>query len=96
MTSKREMIERLSEFGYTKKDSAVIINDMVHMMIEALANGETIVFPGFGKFEIHEYPPRNITLPDGKTKMQVPARKVANFTAGKLLKRCIREGFVRS
>lgn len=95
MLNKDNFITRFAAKGYTKKDSAVIIDDFLRTLEEVLVEGESVQFYGFGKFEVRNYKERTSTnLHTGDT-IEVPAYRAVHFTAGKLLKRSVKEGLLR-
>lgn len=94
MVTKDEFIERLSQKGYTKRDAGVVMDDFIMTLEEALVNGESVMFHGFGTFEIRERVERESTSPKGE-RIVIPSYKAAHFTPGKKLKREIKEGLIR-
>lgn len=95
MLKKNELVEKLAAKGYTKKDATVIWNDVISVMIEALANGESVRLYGFGEFAVKEHAARDTVNVHTGERFTVPAFKHPSFTAGKLLKRAVKEGYVR-
>lgn len=96
MLYREDFINRLSQKGYTKKDSAVILDDMLLTIREALVEGESVFLRGFGIFEVRQRAPKKV-LPPGKTeKVTIPGYAVPTFIAGKQLKREVKEGFIRN
>lgn len=94
MLKRNDIIERLNARGYTKKDAAVIINDLFGVITDALIKGEAVQIHGFGTFEVKEYAERK-SVGLSQEDIIVPAYKAPKFTAGILLKRAVKEGFVR-
>lgn len=95
MLQRAEIIDKLCEKGYTKKDAGVVIDDIVNIITSALVNGEEVMLHGFGKFSVKEHIPKQVTDPKTKTTVTVPRHLSPKFTPGKLLKRAVREGFIR-
>ena len=95
MLKKSDLIDRLAAKGYTKKDSAVIIDDFVAVITEALTEGESVLLYGFGEFSVREHAARESVDVLTQERITIPAYKAPVFTAGKLLKRAIKEGFLR-
>jgi DNA-binding protein HU-beta len=76
--NKKQFIERMVERTDSPKDEAEKHLEAFTMAIsEALKAGEEVQLPGFGKFYVREQ------------KMQIEARKVPAFKAGKALKESI-------
>lgn len=95
MLKRNDIIERLALKGYTKKDAGIILDDLVRMITEALVDGESVQIHGFGTFEVKECAPRSTVDLQTKERIIIPAYKAPKFTAGKLLKRAVKEGFIR-
>lgn len=95
MIKRKEFIDRLSEKGYTKKDAGIIIDDIITTIEEALIEGETVSFHGFGTFEITERAAKKVIDIHTKENKTVPPYKAVKFVVGKALKRAIKEGFIR-
>lgn len=95
MLKRDDIIERLVLKGYTKKDAAVVLDDMIKLITEALVEGESVQLHGFGTFDVRDYKARESVDLQTKERIVVPAYKAPKFTAGDLLKRAIKEGFVR-
>ena len=61
-------------------------NDNTGIIAEALSNNEQVSLPGFGRF-YSQYRKARIGLnPQTKTAINIPARNVPKFSAGKSLK----------
>jgi len=95
MVTRDEFIERLSQKGYTKRDAGIVMDDFIRTLEEALVGGESVMFHGFGTFEIRERAERESSNPQTKERIVIPSYRAAHFTPGKKLKREIKEGLVR-
>lgn len=95
MLQRKDIIERLAKKGYTKKDSGVIIDDFLRVILEALVDGESVNLHGFGTFEVRTMSPRKTHNIQTGAPIDIPAFRKPKFTAGKLLKRSIREGYIQ-
>lgn len=95
MLKRNDIIERLAQKGYTKKDAGVVIDDIVSTITEALASGESVMLYGFGTFDVREYKARESVDFQTNERIIIPAYKAPKFTAGDLLKRAVKEGFLR-
>lgn len=91
----KEVVERLVERGYTKKDARQVINDVIAVIGEAMASGEEVQFHGFGTFIAKQ-------LEDRKTKdintgewITIPGHKVPRFVPSEALKRDVLQGVYR-
>ena len=95
MVTKEEFVERLSQKGYTKRDAGVVMDDFIRTLEEALVGGESVMFHGFGTFEVRERAERESSNPQTKERIVIPSYRAAHFTPGKKLKREIKEGLIR-
>ena len=94
MVTRDEFIERLSQKGYTKRDAGIVMDDFIRTLEEALVGGESVMFHGFGTFEVRERAERESSNPQTKERIVIPSYRAAHFTPGKKLKREIKEGLV--
>lgn len=93
--TKDNIVDRLSTRGYTKKDASIAINDLIRVVMDALIDGDSVQFHGFGTFEVRNIASRETTDMQTKRRITIPPFKSPKFTAGKLLKRAVKEGFIR-
>ena len=49
---KNDLVVALSEMDYYKNQAGTVINDVFHVIAEALAQGEKVTIRGFGTFEV--------------------------------------------
>lgn len=94
MVTKDEFVERLSQKGYTKRDANIVMDDFIKTLEEALVNGESVMFHGFGTFEVRERAERKSKGLYGED-IVIPSYRTAHFTPGKKLRREIKEGMIR-
>lgn len=92
MIQKNDFVTRLSKKGYSKQDAAIIMKDVITTIKEYLAEGESVMFRGFGTFEVRERVERESVSPVDGTRIKIPAYKAPHFSAGKELKRIVRTG----
>lgn len=93
--NKAEFIARFAPKGYTKKDADVIVDDIFRTITEILAEGKSVRFQGFGSFEVRDVKDRESTNPQTQEPLLIPGHKAPKFVAGKLLRRAVKEGFLR-
>lgn len=96
MLQKNDIIDKMLSRGYTKKDAAVILDDVLLIIMEALSEGESVQLCGFGTFKVKETKPREVVDIKTKERFLMPSCKVPKFTAGLRLKRVVQEGLVRN
>jgi len=95
MLQRDDFITRLAQKGYTKSAAGIIINDFIRTIEEILVEGESVMFRGFGTFDVREHIQRESVDPQTGERIVVPAFRAPKFTAGKLLKRRVKEGVIR-
>jgi integration host factor subunit beta len=86
--TKSELIARLAERNprLVARDADEAVNTMLEAMTAALAAGQRIEIRGFGSFALNYRPPRVGRNPKSGDRVQVPAKHVPHFKAGKELR----------
>ncbi|MGZ9074588.1 MAG: integration host factor subunit beta [Burkholderiaceae bacterium] len=86
--TKSELIARLAERNprLVARDADEAVNTMLDAMTEALSTGQRIEIRGFGSFALNYRPPRVGRNPKSGDRVQVPAKHVPHFKAGKELR----------
>ena len=86
--TKSELIARLAERNprLVARDADEAVNTMLDTMTEALSTGQRIEIRGFGSFALNYRPPRVGRNPKSGDRVQVPAKHVPHFKAGKELR----------
>lgn len=85
--TKEELIERLrNRAGLSKAQAAAALNALISEITEALECGQAVRLVDFGTFEPAFRKGRSVLNPQTKERMQVPAKRVPTFRAGKQLK----------
>ena len=85
--TKSDLIEQLSEQLKVQRGKAEqLVNMVFDTMVAALEQGERIEIRGFGSFALNYRPPRVGRNPKSGEKVQVPAKYVPHFKAGKELR----------
>ena len=88
--NKAELVAAVAEkAGLSKKDSEKAINAAFDSITAALAGGEKVQLVGFGAFEVKERNARVGRNPKTKEEIEIPASRVPQFKAGKLLKESV-------
>jgi DNA-binding protein HU-beta len=83
------VIERIVEHTDSPKGEARKHLEAFTTVSEALQAGEDVQLPGFGKFYVREQKAREGKNPQTGERMQIEARKVPAFKAGKALKESV-------
>ncbi|MEW6045138.1 MAG: HU family DNA-binding protein [Bacillota bacterium] len=85
--TKAELIDRIADkTGLTKKDSGRALDAVFEAITEALAQGQRVQLVGFGSFEVRKRAARKGRNPQTGKEIQIGARQVPAFKAGKALK----------
>lgn len=89
--TKAQLIEMLADkVGLTKKTAADSVNTMFKIIMDTIAKGGNVVLTGFGTFQLRSRAARKGRNPQTGEVIDIPARRVPGFTAGKAFKRTVR------
>ena len=84
--NKQELVSAIAEkSGITKADAEKALNAFVETTKETLAKKESIQLIGFGTFSVSERSARTGRNPQTGKEIQIAAKNVAKFKAGKAL-----------
>ncbi|MBS3813259.1 HU family DNA-binding protein [Candidatus Bipolaricaulota bacterium] len=90
--NKGEFVDILAEkTETTKKDSKEALDSTLEVITEALEDGKEVLFVGFGKFEPRARSATERLNPQTGEVIDVPAKVVPKFKAGKPLKEIVKE-----
>lgn len=85
--TKADIIEQIYEkIGFSKKESAEIVELVFDMMKQTLEKGEKIKISGFGNFVVRSKRPRVGRNPQTGEEIEISARKVLTFRPSQVLK----------
>jgi len=85
--TKTEFVESIAaKMDISKKHAAEITDAVIGQIQEVVTAGDSITFPGFGKFSVAERAARKGINPKTKQSIDIPASKSGKFSAGKNLK----------
>ncbi|MBI4365714.1 MAG: integration host factor subunit alpha [Deltaproteobacteria bacterium] len=85
--TKAEIIEEIYEkVGFSKKESAEIVELVFDMMKTTLEKGEKIKISGFGNFVVRQKRPRIGRNPQTGEEIEISARRVLTFRPSQVLK----------
>jgi DNA-binding protein HU-beta len=88
--NKKQLVERMVEHTDSPKGEAEKhLEAFTASISEALKAGEEVQLPGFGKFYVREQKAREGRNPQTGESMQIEAKKVPAFKAGKAFKESI-------
>lgn len=89
--TKADLIELVAKkVKLTKKASRESVEAFLSGVIDALKKGEKVVITGFGTFSLRGRAARKGRNPQTGAPINIPARKIPGFTAGKTFKRIVR------
>jgi integration host factor subunit alpha len=82
--TREEIAESLhNEFGLTKKDCVMFVNDIIEIIIEGLKNDGYVKLHNFGSFKIRRKKSRIGRNPKTKEDVMISERNVLTFKASK-------------
>jgi DNA-binding protein HU-beta len=85
--TKAKLVDLVSKkSGVSKKNTNEVINIFFDELSSLLENGDKYNALGFGTFCVIQKPERIALIPKTTTKITVPAKKIAKFKPGKILK----------
>jgi len=89
--NKGELIEEVAnQTGLTKRASGEAVTAITSVITDALARGEKVTLVGFGTFQIMQRKARRGRNPQTGETIQIPAKKVPKFKAGKGLRETVK------
>lgn len=84
--TKSDLAAAVAETGMTKKQATAAVDTMIDSIKDALAKGESVRLVGFGTFSVKNRKARIGRNPQTGEELQIKAKKVPVFSAGKGLK----------
>src|SRR6266446_5734207 len=88
--TKAELVEKVADkIQLTKKQTEAVVNIMLTCITEALSEGDKVELRGFGSFRIRNRNPREGRNPKTGDTVQIPAKRVPFFKAGKELREMV-------
>ena len=88
--TKAELVEKLANKNKLSRKQAIdVINAITQSISDSLAGGNKVEIRGFGSFRIRDRKARTAYNPRSRVEVEVPAKKVPFFTAGKDLRKVV-------
>lgn len=85
--NKAELVSEVSgKTGLTKKETQNVIDIMTETIGDTLSKGEKVTLVGFGTFQVVNKKARRGVNPQTRETIQIAAKRVPKFVAGKSLK----------
>jgi integration host factor subunit alpha len=91
--TKADLIENVYlKTGFSKKESAEIVETVFDLMKSTLEGGEKIKIAGFGNFVVKEKATRRGRNPQTGEEIEISSRKILTFKPSQVLKTAINGG----
>jgi len=90
--TKSQITKQVHDLGYSKKDSAEIVENLLEIIKQSLENGEDVMVSGFGKLSVRQKSPRRGRNPATGDDLMLDARKVVTFKPSGILRKRINRG----
>ena len=84
--NKGDLVNKVAECVGSKKEAQAAVDCVFSSITEALQEQETVTLVGFGTFKVGQRKARTGRNPLTGQEIQISAKKVPKFTAGKALK----------
>lgn len=84
--TKSDLVAAVAEIGMTKKQAAAAVDTVIDAITGALKKGDKVSLVGFGTFSVKKRKARTGRNPQTGEAIQIKAKKVPVFSAGKGLK----------
>ncbi len=89
--TKAELVKKMAEkVGRPQKEVEKVLSAFMEVVKETLSKGETVTLVGFGTFYPSQMNARKVRNPRTGETMDVPARKLPRFRAGKDLREALK------
>ncbi len=88
--TKADLVETIYEkIGFSRKESAEIVDLVFDLMKETLEGGEKIKISGFGNFVVRHKRSRKGRNPQTGKEIQISARRVLTFKPSQVLRKAL-------
>ncbi len=88
--NKAELVAKISQDnGFSKAAAEKALNSVIEGISGALKNGDSVTLVGFGTFSVADRAARKGRNPQTGEEIQIAARKVVKFKAGKGLSEAV-------
>ncbi len=88
--NKADLINEVSKVVSTKKEAQIAVDCILSSIKESLTNKDTVQIAGFGSFKVVKREARKGRNPQTGAEIDIPARTVPKFVAGKSLKAAVK------
>ena len=88
--NKAELVQEVAnQTGLTRKTSREAVDAIISSIRDSLTREEKITLVGFGTFQVMERKARKGVNPQTRESIQIPAKKVPKFVAGRSLREAV-------
>ncbi len=88
--NKAELVEEVADqTGLTKRVSREAVDAIISAITDSLAREERVTLVGFGSFQVMQRKARRGRNPQTGKELQIPAKKVPKFKAGRGLREAV-------
>ncbi len=88
--TKADIVEAIYEkIGFSRKESAEIVDLVFDLMKETLESGDKIKISGFGNFVVREKRSRKGRNPQTGQELEISARRVLTFKPSQVLRKAL-------
>ena len=88
--NKAELVEEVADqTGLTKRVSREAVDTIISAITDSLAREERVTLVGFGSFQVMQRKARRGRNPQTGKELQIPAKKVPKFKAGRGLREAV-------
>jgi integration host factor subunit alpha len=85
--NKKDIVEAMhARVGFSKRETAAIVDKALELLKTALAEGDSVLISAFGKFSVREKKAHKGRNPKTGEAITLPARKVVTFKVSRVLK----------
>jgi len=89
--NKAELVEEVAgKAGLTRKEAGDVVDAITSAITDSLVRNERVTLVGFGTFQVRQRKARRGVNPQTREAINIPAKKVPKFTAGKALREAVR------
>ncbi len=92
MNNKEFIAELAQRSGYSQDNVQHYVRSLVDAMAERFDEGESVMLPGFGTFEVRKRLERVVVNPSTGKRMMVPPKLVLNFRPVAAVKDQLKKG----
>ena len=88
--NKGDLVNEVAKIVDTKKDAQAVVDCVFSSITKALENGDAVSLIGFGSFKVAARKARTGRNPQTGEEINIAARNVPKFVAGKALKEAVK------